>query len=364
MSITAPPSYSAAFSPIRSRDTEPESSVVQGEIISDERSSYLNTIFESGQFEWRVHKETTSSMPSSEQFLCLYTQYFDSLQSIGRSKNTIDTARSLIRQFLLFLDDNGCHSLSETPPAMVPAFFQHLLAHYQPTSIHVVAAHVRTFLESVEDGEHLLPLVPSRCLRNKPIIPVLSEEEYTALRRALARPEVPLRDKAIIQLALRTGLRSIDIMGMKLSDIDWVNDTILVGQSKTGRLLRFPLTADVGNLLSAYILAERPQADTPYVFLRFQAPHRPFSDSSACYSLLSKVFTRAGIRVNGERKGLHVLRHSVASRMLSRGVPVTTIASALGHADKTSTEVYLATDEDRMRECALPLPELSINIGG
>ena len=59
-----------------------------------------------------------------------------------------------------------------------------------------------------------------------------------------------------------------------------------------------------------------------------------------------------------------MLRHSVASRMLSRGVPVTTIASALGHANKTSTEVYLATDEGRMRECALPLPELPLNIGG
>jgi site-specific recombinase XerD len=50
--------------------------------------------------------------------------------------------------------------------------------------------------------------------------------------------------------------------------------------------------------------------------------------------------------------------------MLSHGVAVTTIASALGHADKTSTDVYLTTDEGHMRECALPLPELSINIGG
>ena len=130
---------------------------------------------------------------------------------------------------------------------MVPAFFQHLLARYQPTSMRVVASHIRTFLKSAEGGEHLLPLVPSRCLRNKPIIPVLSDEEHVALKRALEGPEVSLRDKAIIQLALRTGLRSIDIVGMKLSDIDWVNDTILVAQSKTGRPFRIPLTADVGN---------------------------------------------------------------------------------------------------------------------
>ena len=41
--------------------------------------------------------------------------------------------------------------------------------------------------------------------------------------------------------------------------------------------------------------------------------------------------------------------------MLSQGVPVTTISSMLGHASKNSTDVYLATDERRMRECGLPL---------
>jgi integrase len=227
-----------------------------------------------------------------------------------------------------------------------------------------VASHIRAFLEFAEDGKRLLALVPSRCLRNKPIIPVLSDEEYAALKGVLESGEVPLRDKAIIQLALRTGLRSVDIVGMKLSDIDWVEDMILVAQSKTGRPFRIPLTADVGNVLSSYILTERPRADTPYVFLRSQAPHRPLSGHSACYALLRKVFTRAGIRAGAERKGLHVLRHSVASRMLSRGVPLTTIASVLGHADKASTEVYLATDELRMRECGLPLAELPMYGGG
>jgi integrase len=325
----------------------------------------LKDYLESGRIEWRVYPpETARPMPSSEKFRFLCGQYLESLKSGGKSQNTIESARNQIGQFLVFLDDSGYHTLSEAPLTIVPSFFQHLLARYRPTTMHMVAYNLRTFLKFVEGGERLLPLVPSRCLRSKPIIPVLSDQEYTALKRALEGPEVALRDKAIIQLAFRTGLRSVDIVGMKLSDIDWVNDSILVTQSKTGRPFRIPLTADVGNLLSAYILIERPQVNTPYVFLRFQAPHRPFSGHSSCYGLLRRVFARAGIRVGGERKGFHVLRHSVASRMLSRGVPVTTIASALGHANKASTEVYLATDEGRMRECALPLPELSINIGG
>jgi len=76
-------------------------------------------------------------------------------------------------------------------------------------------------------------------------------------------------------------LRSVDILGLRLSDIDWANDTLCVRQSKTGRSLKIPLSADVGNSLSSYILTERPNADTPVVFLRFQAPHKPLSDHSA-----------------------------------------------------------------------------------
>lgn len=324
----------------------------------------LKDCLESGRIEWKVHGGAAPPMPSSEEFLRLYARYLDSLRAEGKSPNTIESGRNMIRQFLVFLDDSGCQTLGETPLTMMPSFFQHLLARYRPTSIRVVASQVRSFLKFAEGGERLLPLVPSRCARSTPIIPILSDQEYGALKRALDGPEISLRDKAIILLALRTGLRSVDIAGMKRSDIDWVGDTIAVSQSKTRRPFRLPLTADVGNALSAYILTERPQAAVPYVFLRSLGPHRPLSGHSACYALVRKAFAHAGIRVGTERKGLHVFRHSVASRMLSRGVPLTTIASVLGHANKASTGVYLATDELRMRECGLPLAGLPLGGGG
>lgn len=59
-----------------------------------------------------------------------------------------------------------------------------------------------------------------------------------------------------------------------------------------------------------------------------------------------------------------MIRHSVASRMLSHGVPIPIISSVLGHTNKASTEVYLATNELRMRECGLSLAEIPMNCGG
>jgi len=288
----------------------------------------------------------------------------DNLHSLGKSENTIQSAKNLVRQFLLYLEDNGCSVLSMATPAMVPAFFQHLLATYRATSIRTVASHIRSFLSFIDEGERLVVAVPSRCVRKKTIVPILSDKERDSLKSVLKTPKVPLRDKAIILLALRTGLRAVDIVRMRLSDIDWVNDAISITQAKTKIAFKIPLTADVGNVLSDYILNERPKTDNPCVFLRLCGPFRPLTDHSACYGLVRKAFRHAGIRLGGERKGIHIMRHSLASRMLSKGVAVTTISSMLGHSNKSSTDVYLQTDEARMRACALGITGIPMKCEG
>jgi integrase len=142
---------------------------------------------------------------------------------------------------------------------------------------------------------------------------------------------------------------------MKLEDIDWINDAISIIQSKTGKPFKIPLTADVGNVLSSYILGERSITDNSFVFLRSLVPFRPLSGHSTCYAVVRKVFHQAGIRLGNERKGIHVIRHSAASRMLSKGIPVTTIFSMLGYSNKISTDRYLTTDTENMKECAIDL---------
>lgn len=316
-----------------------------------------------GSIRWTTYKFERQPMPKSRELLFLHESFMEDLEGSNKSANTMQSCANVVRQFLLFLEDRGCTSIALASADMVPSFFQHLLATYRPTSIYGVASNIRSFLRFCKT-DRLLAAVPSRCVRNKPIIPVLSDQEIDALEELLQGGSLSSRDKAIILLALRTGLRSVDILSIRIPDIDWINDTITVTQSKTGRTLQIPLTADVGNALSAYLLNERASADTPYVFLRSQAPFTVLSGHSACYAVLRRAFLQAGIRVGSERKGLHVLRHSVASRMLSKGVPVTTISTLLGHAHKASTDRYLATDQERMRECALDLAEIPVNCAG
>lgn len=315
--------------------------------------------------EYKRYKFISQHMPSSIEFLHLHSDFLGHLRSDEqKSKYTIDSCRNAIRQFLLFLEDNDCSTFSLATPAMINAFFRHLHSTYRSTSIRTVASHVRLFLRYVEGGELLLPAVPSHCARAKTIIPILSNEENDALRYFLQNYKIPLRDNAIMLLALRTGLRSVDIVGMKLGDIDWNKDTISIIQSKTKTSLRLPLLADVGNALSSYILKERPKSNSPFVFLGLIAPFMPLSGHSVCYAIVKRTFRLAAIRTGDERKGIHIIRHSAASRMLSKGIPVTLISSMLGHKDKTSTDVYLSTDEERMKTCGLELPETSMDCGG
>ena len=163
------------------------------------------------------------------------------------------------------------------------------------------------------------------------------------------------RNYAILLLAIRTGLRSIDIINLKLGDIQWRRNTIEIVQAKTGAPLILPLLTDVGNALADYVLNGRPNSQQPYLFLRTQAPYRQLS-VRAGYGLSCKMMKAAHIRQSlGDRKGLHCLRHYVAARLLSEETPLPIISSILGHRNKDSTKVYLSTDLAHLRACALGL---------
>jgi len=163
------------------------------------------------------------------------------------------------------------------------------------------------------------------------------------------------RNKAIILLALRLGLRECDICNLALESIDWENDRICLVQEKTRKALALPLLPDVGNALMDYILEERPRRGDgyPYVFLRAQAPHIKLS---GLYTTCSGLIKRAGIApVNGTTTGTHLFRYTLVNRLLDAKVPHQVITDTLGHSSKESDKPYLSMEESMLRMCALDL---------
>jgi integrase len=149
------------------------------------------------------------------------------------------------------------------------------------------------------------------------------------------------------------------LINLQLSDIDWNNEIITFKQSKTGNLVCLPLTPTVGNAIAKYIVNERPDIESNFLFLRTLAPFSPLSDHAACHAIVSKVFKSAGIDKGSRIWGMHMLRHNAASTMVKNEVPIETIAAILGHSTPDTTDIYITTDAERLKECVLPMANIS-----
>jgi site-specific recombinase XerD len=168
---------------------------------------------------------------------------------------------------------------------------------------------------------------------------------------------VGLRDRAILLLLARLGLRAGDIVGLRLQDIDWKNAWISVcgkGRQQT----RLPLSREVGRAIVAYLQKGRPPADTDALFLRTRAPFRALRSHCAVSVLVDRAIRRAGIS-RPSRGAAHLLRHSLASSMLRQGASLQDIAAVLRHRSVETTQIYAKVDVTALMHIAQPWVEVS-----
>ena len=181
----------------------------------------------------------------------------------------------------------------------------------------------------------------------------ISHEDEDALQKQL--DDSPLRNRAIVLLGLKLGLRGKDICELRLQDIDWKNALVRLNQHKNGQPLILPLTTEVGNALTAYILDERPAVHdaSSKVFLRRQAPYHGIS---SVYHVCRQIIDNAGIHpVNGTSRGSHLLRYTLVNRLLEAETPHQVITDTLGHASSDSAKSYISMEADMLRQCAIGL---------
>ena len=319
---------------------------------------------EKGYVGWKPCVESRINKPASNGFQNLHAKFLEHLISERKSKNTVASYRNISCKFLAYIEKIGCTDLRTVPAKSIHMFFIELRDTWDPGSFRTAAAGLRSFLSFAEDESRLLAAVPGKLLRRRSIIPILTQEEEQAVWDILKTDAVSLRDKAIMLLSLLTGLRAVDIVNLKLNEINWQCDAISINQMKTSEPLVLPLLPAIGNALARYIIHARPKSDLPYVFLSYSAPHTPIKDHAGCYAIVRNIFTRAGIRLGNELKGTRLLRHHVASKMLKNGVPIQTISLTLGHVNPNSADIYLTTDEKMLRECALTLSVIPMKVGG
>jgi site-specific recombinase XerD len=183
------------------------------------------------------------------------------------------------------------------------------------------------------------------------------EEVERVIASCSATSSAGIRDRAILLLLARVGLRADDILRLCLSDLDWKAATIrVIGKGRRQTLL--PMTQEVGDAIVAYIKNGRHPIDNDTLFIRSRAPFGPFASHCAISVIVAQAMRRAGVRCPS-RGAAHVLRHSVASSMLRQGASLQEIAVVLRHRSIATTEIYAKVDVVALRQIAQPWPEVT-----
>jgi len=163
-----------------------------------------------------------------------------------------------------------------------------------------------------------------------------------------------LRDRAILLLLARLGLRAGDVACLRLDDIEWTSGMLRLS-GKARRQVRLPLPQDVGDALLAYIEQERPRVPQEAVFLAMIAPFRSFSQSSHVSTIVALALKRAGIS-DPPSSGACLLRHSAATSMLRSGATLEAVGTVLRHRSIDMTAHYAKVDVAMLEQVAQPWP--------
>jgi site-specific recombinase XerD len=183
----------------------------------------------------------------------------------------------------------------------------------------------------------------------------LTPDEVERVLQACDRQTVVgRRNHAVLLLLARLGLRAGEIVALELDDIHWRAGELIVRSSKRLPQDRLPLLSEVGEALATYIRRDRPRHPTRRVFLCTRAPRRGFSGPSTVSTIVRRALARVGLCP--ALKGAHVLRHSLATRMLRHGASLQEIGQILRHRDVNTTEIYAKVDIDGLRALAQPWP--------
>jgi len=164
---------------------------------------------------------------------------------------------------------------------------------------------------------------------------------------------VGVRDRAIILLLARLGLRAADVWRLRLEDIDWRNGRLRL-HGKQRRSVAMPLPQDAGDALLAYVEGSRPVVADGRVFLRTHAPFTPFRSASEIAGIVARVLRRGGFV--DVPTGAHMFRHSLATGLLRAGSNLDAIGAVLRHRSPDSTAIYAKIDLAMLLEVAQPWP--------
>ncbi len=260
-----------------------------------------------------------------------------------------------LRLFEAYLSQIGLTSLADISPTILSAFLVNECPRLSKSSVTGLCCSLRVFLRYLHcEGKITKDLsgaieAPRRYqLSNLPR--AISWDEVQQMLEAVDR-RTPRgkRDFAILLLLVTYGLRGCEVAGLKLDDIDWSRERLLISERKAGHNTAYPLSGIVGDAIVDYLKCGRPEVVERHLFFTVMAPRKPMTASSVSQRV-THYLHKAGIKVG--RPGSHTLRHTCVQRLVDAEFSFKTIGDYVGHASPSSTQVYTKVAVEALREVA------------
>lgn len=296
-------------------------------------------------------------MTEVAQELRRYDQYMEQVR--GLAPKTREGALRLVEALLRKHFGDDAIQFDVITPERVRRFFAAQAKNYKaPTSLGAVVSALRGYFRwraTLGDRTHALvgALAYPANWQLASLPKSLEPAEVEQLEAALGQsgPSM-LRADAMVRCMLDLGLRSGEVARLSLDDIDWDDGTITLRRTKGRREDVMPLPQATGQAIAAYLRDERPKTQHRMVFARHMTPRDQLIGPDLVRKTIRQAYARAGLAHTRS----HLLRHTMASRLLAGGSSLKEVADVLRHRSLNTTLIYAKLDSGRLVEVALPWP--------
>lgn len=286
----------------------------------------------------------------ADRMHALMNEYLDWLAAQNYTPATMFTFRTCIGYFLDWCRERGIETPQEITRPVLERYQRSLYHHRKKNGEPLTFRSQNTRLRSIKGwfrwlarqnymlhnpaSELILPRLENRLPKY-----ILNAEEA---ERVLYQPNVAevrgLRDRAMLEMLYSTGMRRMELAGLKVYDIDHERGTLMIRQGKGKKDRHIPVSDRALTWVAKYIREARPEfltgTDDGTVFLNnFGEPFELWKLTH----LVGNYVRKANI---GKTGSCHLFRHTVATLMLENGADVRVIQELLGHARLDTTQMY------------------------
>ena len=278
----------------------------------------------------------------------------------GYAQDTVRTRRVAFKRLISWCDERALRDPKDITKPILDRYQRHLFYYRKPDGRPIslggqlgYLAPIKLFFKWLTRENHILynPASEMQLPRQPKHLPrhILSVQDVEAiLAEADAKTPQTLRDRALLETLYSTGLRRMELPGLRIYDVDLTRRLVNVIEGKGGRDRVIPIGKRAAAWVDKYLVESRPQlmvADHEYLFVNdYGEPASPVFVAAKVkrYMMFASIEKKTG--------SCHLLRHACATHMLDNGADIRFIQAMLGHADISTTQIYTHVAIDKLRE--------------